>query len=90
MSNRPRARIRMGDIPMNTIIAVHCPLILKEGNINENILVTRRNFGDVPKYMHNVQHVSIDKIGCTGAMCTNLEVTAIISKKAYVERFPLD
>ncbi|KRX75493.1 hypothetical protein T06_15669 [Trichinella sp. T6] len=68
MSNRPRARIRMA------IIAVHCPLILKEGNINENILVTKRNFGDVPK----------------GAMCTNLEVTAIISKKAHVERCPLD
>ncbi|KRX27502.1 hypothetical protein T07_3142 [Trichinella nelsoni] len=65
-------------------------LILKEGNINENILVTRRNIGDVPKYMRNVQHVSIDKIGCRGAMCTNLEVTtAIISKKAHVERCPL-
>ncbi|KRX55527.1 hypothetical protein T09_14602 [Trichinella sp. T9] len=72
MSNKPRARIRMGDIPMNTIIAVDCPLILKEGNINENILVTKRNFGDVPK-LHgcNVYKFKIRKLTWKGARWIN-------------------
>ncbi|KRZ75188.1 hypothetical protein T10_9032 [Trichinella papuae] len=40
---------------------------------------------DVPKNILSVQHVSIIKIRCRGAMCINLEVTDAISKKDHVQ-----
>ncbi|KRX41172.1 hypothetical protein T05_3308 [Trichinella murrelli] len=36
------------------------------------------------------QCTTCNKIGCRDAMCRNLKVTAIISQKDRVERFPMD
>ncbi|KRZ48549.1 hypothetical protein T02_5062 [Trichinella nativa] len=64
--------------PVNT-----CATPPRDGRDGSPVGVTNkpaRQSCSLQKHMLNAQYVVIDKIGCWGTMCTNLEITDAVSQ----------